>query len=254
MKKIAELAGAVGAKLRDRTRSTRACLMQHRPRQPQPRRAGQGADAAVLRQAARPSPGAWWARPSASCARWHSGVKHGACVLDQAGIEAERQLLQTMIPRVQQVMRQTRERIFKGNTHARGQDRQPVRAAHRDHPQGQGRQAHRVRQDGQDPGSRTADRHALRGLRRAAQRLGSAGPRARRASSSSSAGRPAWSPPMLDSSRRATKPTAHARGVKRVAIPNARHQERRAQDSCRRSAGSATRRSGAPAAKAASAC
>jgi IS5 family transposase len=49
-----------------------------------------------------------------------SGVKRSACILRQAGIEAERKYLQTMVPRVQQVMRQTRERIFKDNPHSSG--------------------------------------------------------------------------------------------------------------------------------------
>ena len=39
---------------------------------------------------------------------------------DQAAIEGHRRYLETMIPRVQQVLRQTRERIDNGNTHAPG--------------------------------------------------------------------------------------------------------------------------------------
>jgi IS5 family transposase len=49
-----------------------------------------------------------------------SGVKRSACVIAQAGIEAERKYLQSMIARVQQVIRQTRERVFKGNPHSSG--------------------------------------------------------------------------------------------------------------------------------------
>ena len=47
---------------------------------------------------------------------------------------------------------------------------------------------------------------------------------------------------------------AHELGVKRVAIPNLGTKSAERASRCRRSAGSATRRSGAPAAKAASAC
>ena len=49
-----------------------------------------------------------------------SGVKRAASAVEQAVLEASRQYLETMIPRVKQVMRQTRERIVKGNTHVAG--------------------------------------------------------------------------------------------------------------------------------------
>lgn len=49
-----------------------------------------------------------------------TGVKHGAALVDQAVLEASRQYLETMIPRVKQVMRQTRERVLKGNAHLAG--------------------------------------------------------------------------------------------------------------------------------------
>jgi len=119
MKKIGELAGAAGAKLRDRTRSVCHCLINigraSRSRVKQGKeRMQQSYDkllsitGRVVGQAKR------FVREVAS------GVKRSACILTQAGIEAERKYLQTMIPRVQQVMRQTRERIFKGNPHSSG--------------------------------------------------------------------------------------------------------------------------------------
>ncbi len=49
-----------------------------------------------------------------------TGVKHGSSLVEQVVLEASRQYLETMIPRVKQVMRQTRERIIKGNTHLAG--------------------------------------------------------------------------------------------------------------------------------------
>ena len=49
-----------------------------------------------------------------------NGIKAGTCVITQAAIEAHSDYLQTMIPRVQQVMRQTRERLFQGNTRSPG--------------------------------------------------------------------------------------------------------------------------------------
>ena len=49
-----------------------------------------------------------------------TGVKHGSSLVEQVVLEASRQYLETMIPRVQQVMRQTRERVIKGNTRLAG--------------------------------------------------------------------------------------------------------------------------------------
>ena len=119
MKRIAQLAGAVGAKLRDRTRSTRYCVMligrasrsrteQGRDRLKACYRKLLGITGRVLGQAKR------FAREVAS------GVKHGACIVEQACLQAEQAYLETMLPRVQQVVRQTRERILKGNPRAPG--------------------------------------------------------------------------------------------------------------------------------------
>jgi IS5 family transposase len=119
MKKLGELAGAVGTKLRDRTRSTRHCLInigrasRSRVKQGMERlRQSYGKllciTGRVVGQAKR------------FVLEVTSGVKRSACVIVQAGIEAERKYLQTMIPRVKQVMKQTRERIFKGNPHSSG--------------------------------------------------------------------------------------------------------------------------------------
>jgi IS5 family transposase len=49
-----------------------------------------------------------------------TGVKRGRRIVDQKHLQAARTYLEQMIPRVQQVMHQTRERIFKGNTHVPG--------------------------------------------------------------------------------------------------------------------------------------
>ena len=119
MKTITELAGNVGAKLRERTRSVRHCLVYigraSRSRSEQGKqRLAQGyrkllvITGRVLGQAKR------FAREVAS------GVKGSACILTQAQLQAQRQYLETMIPRVQQVMRQTRERIINGNTRSPG--------------------------------------------------------------------------------------------------------------------------------------
>lgn len=119
MKQIAQLAGAAGAKLRDRTRAVRYRLIEigraSRSRSEQGKEKLKqtyqkllGATGRVVAQAQR------FAHELAT------GVKHGASLVDQAMLEASRQYLETMIPRVKQVMRQTRERILKGNAHLAG--------------------------------------------------------------------------------------------------------------------------------------
>lgn len=118
MTKIEQLAGAVGAKLRNRMRSTQRCLV-HVGRASRSFRTAQGKQrlnqcygkllaitGRVVGQAKR------FAREV------QQGTKAGTCMLTQAALQAHSNALQTMIPRVQQVMRQTRERVFEGNTHA----------------------------------------------------------------------------------------------------------------------------------------
>jgi IS5 family transposase len=119
MKKIGELAGAVGTKLRDRTRSVRHCLINigraSRSRVKQGKERMQQSYATLLSITGRVL-----GQAKRFVQEVASGVKRSACILRQAGIEAERKYLQTMIPRVQQVMRQTRERIFEDNPHSSG--------------------------------------------------------------------------------------------------------------------------------------
>lgn len=119
MKKITQFAGAVGAKLRDRSRSARHCVMligrasRSRTEQGQERLRAcylklLDITGRVVGQAKR------FAREVAS------GVKHGADIVEQACLQAQRAYLQTMIPRLQQVIRQTRERIVEGNSRTPG--------------------------------------------------------------------------------------------------------------------------------------
>ena len=49
-----------------------------------------------------------------------AGVKRSADIMQQAALEGLRKELDTMVPRVQQVMRQTKARVFGGDTHAEG--------------------------------------------------------------------------------------------------------------------------------------
>jgi IS5 family transposase len=119
MRRIAQLCAAAGAKLRDRTRSVtyrlleigRASRSLGEPGQQRLQRAYRRllqASARVVGQAKR------FAQEVAE------GVKRAASARDQAAVEASRRYLETMIPRVRQVMRQTRSRIVQGNAHAAG--------------------------------------------------------------------------------------------------------------------------------------
>ena len=119
MKKIAELAGGLGAKLRDRTRSVRYRLMeigrasrskgkQRKEKLQQGYEKLLAATGRVVAQAKR------FAQEVAS------GVKSSADVCQQAALEGFKKELETMIPRVEQVIRQTRARVLGGDTHAEG--------------------------------------------------------------------------------------------------------------------------------------
>jgi transposase, IS5 family len=119
MKRITRLSGAVGTRLRDRSRSVkrrvweiaRAARGKAPPSQERMKRAyGQLLTAAgrVVGQAKRFSQ------------EIDNGVKRCADVIQQLALQGHRQVLGTMVPRVQQVMRQARARIFHGNTRSEG--------------------------------------------------------------------------------------------------------------------------------------
>ena len=119
MKHITKLAGTAGAKLRDRARSTRRCLIQigraSRSRAAQGKQRMQQSYRRLMRIAGRVVGQAKrFAREIAA------GIKRGASLIDQASIEGDREYLETMIPRVRQVLWQTRQRIDHGNNHAPG--------------------------------------------------------------------------------------------------------------------------------------
>jgi transposase, IS5 family len=119
MKQIAQLAGNAGTKLRERSRSVRYRLIEigraSRSRNQQGKEKLKHtyqklltATGGVVAQAQR------FAREVAE------GIKQGTSLVDQAVLDASRQYLETMIPRVKQVMRQTRARVIQGNAHFAG--------------------------------------------------------------------------------------------------------------------------------------
>lgn len=116
MKRVAEIAGRHGAKLRDRSRSVKFRILEIgrvvRTRGgPNRERLKRGYEkllstvGRVVGQAKR------FSREIAN------GVKRSADVTQQAALEGLRKELDTFVPRVQQVMHQAKQRIFGGDTH-----------------------------------------------------------------------------------------------------------------------------------------
>ena len=127
MKKIAGIAGAAGAKLRDRSRSVklrmleiaRAARSKRAPSQARLKEAYRkllNATGRVVGQAKR------FAKEIGAGVKLAPGPEQGssANILRQAVLEGLRQKLEKMVPRVQRVMRQTTARVFAGDTHAEG--------------------------------------------------------------------------------------------------------------------------------------
>jgi len=119
MQKITQLTGRVGAKLRDRSRGVglrlleiaRAARGKAPPSQARMKLAyGRllNATGRVVGQAKRFSK------------EITTGVKHSMVPARQVVLEAHRQLLDEMLPRVQQVIRQTKARIFHGDSRSEG--------------------------------------------------------------------------------------------------------------------------------------
>ena len=116
MKQVAAIAGTVGATLRDRRRSVtrrlweigRIARSKGAQRQEKLTRAYQQLVASTSRVVGQAT------RFSQEIA---AGVKRAADVMHQAALDGLRRELETFVPRVQQGMRQTRARVFGGDTH-----------------------------------------------------------------------------------------------------------------------------------------
>ena len=116
MKRITDIAGQQGAKLRDRSRSVKFRILEigrvaRTKGGPNRERLQQGYEkllstvGRVVGQAKRFS------------GEVAQGVKRSADVMQQAALDGLRKELDTFVPRVQQVIRQAKQRIFGGNTH-----------------------------------------------------------------------------------------------------------------------------------------
>src|SRR6266581_8280504 len=119
MKKITGIAGAAGAKLRDRSRSVKLRVLEIA----RAARSKRSASQAKLTEAYRKlldATGRVLGQAKRFAKEIGDGVKSPANLLRQAVLNGLRDKLETMVPRVQQVMRQTKARILAGDTHAEG--------------------------------------------------------------------------------------------------------------------------------------
>lgn len=119
MHKITAITGAVGAKLRDRSRSVKWRVLEIA-------RAARG-KAAPSRDRLKAAYGSLLqatSRVVGQAKRFSreigDGVKCGTEIVQQTALEGHRQVLDVMVPRVQQVMRQAKARIFRGDTRSEG--------------------------------------------------------------------------------------------------------------------------------------
>jgi IS5 family transposase len=119
MKRIAAIAGDVGAQLRDRSRTVKLRVLNiaraARAKGPQSQERLKQSYGKLLASTSRVVGQAKrFAREIAD------GVKRSRRIVKQLALDGLRQQLEEMVPRVKQVMKQTRLRIFAGDTHAEG--------------------------------------------------------------------------------------------------------------------------------------
>jgi IS5 family transposase len=119
MKKITEIAGVVGTKLRDRSRGVKLRLLEisriARAKGPLNHERLQEGYRKLLNSTSRVV-----GQAKRFCNEIAEGVKRARGMLKQLALKGLQQELESMLPLVRQVMRQTRERIFRGNTRAEG--------------------------------------------------------------------------------------------------------------------------------------
>lgn len=119
MKRITQIAGRAGTRLRDRTRAVgiqvRQIARSSRSRIPQGQERLKVCYRKLLYHTARVL-----GQAKRFAAEVASGRKRASNLPDQIRLEGQRAYLKRMIPKLCQVMHQARERIFKGNTHVPG--------------------------------------------------------------------------------------------------------------------------------------
>jgi len=119
MKKVTAIAGQVGTKLRDRKRSVRRRLVEIGRASRSKGKAGKEKVKTVYRRLVEVTTRVVGQAKKFS-AEIGQGIKRAAEVLQQAALQGLQRELDTMLARVQQVIRQTKGRVFGGNTHVEG--------------------------------------------------------------------------------------------------------------------------------------
>jgi len=119
MKRITQIAGRAGTRLRDRTRTVGYRVMEiaraSRSRLPQGQERMKDCYRKLLYHTTRVV-----GQAQRFAQEVATGRKRARGMTQQLSLEAARAYLEHMIPLVRQVMHQTRERVFKGNTHVPG--------------------------------------------------------------------------------------------------------------------------------------
>jgi transposase, IS5 family len=119
MTKITKIAGEVGTKLRDRSRSVKLRVLDiarsARAKGPQSQEKLKRAYGKLLASTSRVV-----GQAKRFATEVAEGVKRSSDLMAQLALEALCAELDTMVPRVQQVMKQTRARIYRGDTRAEG--------------------------------------------------------------------------------------------------------------------------------------
>ncbi len=118
MKRVTKLAGATGAQLRDRSRSVQHRLLEiaRATRGKAPNKTKMNRAYGSLLEAA----GRVVGQAKRFSQEIGAGVKRCTAVAKQVALEGQRQVLDEMVPLVQQVMRQTKARIFHSDTRSEG--------------------------------------------------------------------------------------------------------------------------------------
>src|ERR1700747_3641746 len=116
MKRITGIAGAPGAQLRDRSRSVKWRVLEiARAARAKGRQSGEKLAQAYHRLLEATGRGVVQAKRFAK--EIGDGVKRAADIRRQVVLEGLRRELESMVPRVRQVMHQTKARVFAGDTH-----------------------------------------------------------------------------------------------------------------------------------------
>ena len=119
MKKITGIAGAAGAQLRDRSRSVKWRVLEiARAARAKGRQSGEKLAQAYHRLLE--ATGRVVGQAKRFAKEIGDGVKRAADIQRQVVLEGLRRALESMVPRMRQVMYQTKARVFAGDTHVEG--------------------------------------------------------------------------------------------------------------------------------------